>query len=143
MKKITKSIDTVNDNMSEYRLPPIPKTSHPEVKDFTYKYFKRIADKAPFTLSEWAEILHLSERTLHRYAKDNNAFHGLQIELILLTEKLIDMGNALFGKEGLKNWVHSPVFSLGNRKPIDHMQSYAGIQEVIQLIGRLQYGISA
>ncbi len=143
MKKISKSIESGNTNMNEYRLPPIPKFVQPEVKDFTYKHFKRIADKAPFTLNEWAEILHLSERTLHRYAKENNAFHGLQVELILLTEKLIDMGNALFGRDGMKNWAHSPAFSLGNRKPIEHMQSYAGIQEVIQLIGRLQYGISA
>jgi len=41
----------------------------PAVAEFTYKRFQKIADKVPFTLKEWADILHLSERTLQRYAK--------------------------------------------------------------------------
>ena len=74
------------------------------VKAFHYSDFKKIANKAPFIIAEWAEILHISERTLHRYAKDNAEFSGLQIELILLSEKLIDMGNQVFGFLHYKNF---------------------------------------
>lgn len=135
--------NTQHPSSSLYSLPSIPKTAQREVKDFTYAHFRRIADKAPFTVIEWSEMLHISERTLHRYAKENTPFQGLQVELILLIGKMIDMGLTLFDKEGLKNWVHSPAFSLNNRTPLETMQSYAGIQDVIQLLGRIQHGISA
>ncbi len=110
-------------------------------KDFLFSDFKKISDKAPFTIAEWAMILHISERTLHRYAHENAAFNGMQIERILLTEKLIDMGNSLFGKAGFKLWIHSSVFSLDNKSPKDFLNSYSGIQEVINVIGRIQHGI--
>ncbi len=112
-------------------------------KDFLFKDFKKVADKAPFTIAEWADILHLSERTLHRYAKENSAFSGLQIELILLTEKLITMGNELFGKDGFKSWLNSSVFSLNNKKPKEYLHSYAGLQELINVIGRIEHGLPA
>ena len=72
--------------------------------DFVYSNFKIIADEAPFTVGEWADILHISERTLHRYAKDNSVFNGMQEERILHIKKLITLGNDMFGKEGFKNW---------------------------------------
>ena len=112
-------------------------------KDFLYSDFKKIADKAPFTVGEWADILHISERTLHRYAKDNSAFNGMQVERILHIEKLIDLGNTMFGKEGFKNWLLFKPFSLNFQKPLEMLTSYQGIQDVIDLLGRIQHGISA
>ncbi|HPI55019.1 MAG TPA: hypothetical protein PLU10_10025, partial [Chitinophagaceae bacterium] len=117
--------NTQHPSSSLYALPSIPKTTQRDVKDFTYTHFRRIADKAPFTVIEWSEMLHISERTLHRYAKENTPFQGLQVELILLIGKMIELGLTLFDKEGLKNWVHSPAFSLNNRTPLETMQSYA------------------
>lgn len=136
------SESVVNEGTTFYENRPAKNSFKPVItKDFTYKNFKIIADKAPFTLSDWADIMHISERTLHRYAKENTPFNGLQIEIILLTEKLIDMGNQVFGKDGFKSWMHSSVFSLDNRSPKEFINSYAGLQEIINVIGRIQYGI--
>ena len=44
----------------------------PVIEDFTYHQFQQISGKVPFTQKEWANILHLSDRTLQRYAKDNS-----------------------------------------------------------------------
>src|SRR5690349_7837166 len=55
----------------------------PVVKDFTYNEFKKIADKAPFTQAEWAAMLHVSERTLQRYAKSNGVFAPINAERAL------------------------------------------------------------
>jgi putative toxin-antitoxin system antitoxin component (TIGR02293 family) len=132
----------VNEGTSLYESRPAKASYKPIItKDFTYKNFKLIADKAPFTLNDWAEIMHISERTLHRYAKENTPFNGLQIEIILLAEKLIDMGNQVFGRDGFKSWMQSSVFSLDNRSPKEFINSYAGLQEIINVIGRIQYGI--
>jgi putative toxin-antitoxin system antitoxin component (TIGR02293 family) len=138
----------VNEPSFDYYVPKKPSlqkntTRELLLKDFVYQDFKKVANKAPFNLSEWADMLHISERTLQRYAKENTAFNGLQVELILLAEKMLDMGNSFFGKDGFKQWLSSPVFSLSNHKPQKFLNSYAGILDVINIIGRLQHGISA
>ncbi len=114
-----------------------------DVKDFTYGHFKKILSRGPFTLGEWADMLFISERSLHRYAKDNGGFNGLQIERILLLETLIDMGNELFGQDGFKTWLQSRPFSLGGEVAGHKLSSHAGIQDVIDTLGRLQHGITA
>ena len=55
----------------------------PSVKNYTYNEFKKIADKIPFTQTEWASILHVSERTLQRYAKNNSSFAPINAERAL------------------------------------------------------------
>lgn len=113
------------------------------VKDFTYKDFKKILNKGPFTLGEWSDMLFMSERTLHRYAKDDGGFNGLQIERILLLEVLIDAGNDMFGQEGFKNWLQSKPFFLNGEVVKNKLSTHNGIQEVIDTLGRMQHGISA
>jgi len=126
-----------------YPIQPGNDTSKVLVKDFTYHHFKKIMERGPFTLSEWANMLFMSERTLHRYAKDNGSFNGLQIERILLLESFIDMGNELFGKEGFKTWLRSKPFSLGGEVVQEKLLSHSGIQDAIDILGRLQFGITA
>ena len=53
--------------------------NNPVSKDFTYNDFVKIAEKVPFTMAEWASILHVSERTLQRYAKSNSSFAAIKI----------------------------------------------------------------
>src|SRR5436190_20035006 len=59
----------------------------PALAEFTYKRFERIASQVPFTQKEWSNILHLSERTLQRYAKDNSNFEGIYTDRILHIEE--------------------------------------------------------
>lgn len=111
-------------------------------QDFTFAHFKKIADKSPFTLQEWAMILHISDRTLHRYAKENTVFNGLLVDRILQIEKLVDKGNMLLGA-GFKHWLQQKPFSLQGYKPIELLITFEGVQEVINLLGRMEHGISA
>jgi uncharacterized protein (DUF2384 family) len=126
-----------------YRITPKNSKTETLVKDFTYKDFKKILNKGAFTLAEWADMLFMSERTLHRYAKDDGGFNGLQIERILLLETLIDTGNEMFGREGFKIWLQSRPFSLGGEVAKSKLTTYQGIQEIIDTLGRIQHGISA
>ena len=119
------------------------KTLIPELPDFSYEHFNTVVKKSPFTLSEWADLLHISERTLQRYAKDNASFNGLQIERILLLEHLIDAGNDMFGEEGFKSWLDYKPFSLNGEPVRAFMGTHAGIQMIIDLLGRMAHGIPA
>ncbi|MFT4095037.1 MAG: hypothetical protein QM640_15505 [Niabella sp.] len=126
-----------------YRITNKNNKSEVFVKDFTYKDFKKISDKGAFTIGEWADMLFMSERTLHRYAKENGVFNGLQTERILLLETLIDMGIDMFGKDGFKTWLQSRPFSLGGEIVKNKLTTHNDIQDVIDILGRIQHGISA
>ena len=86
------------------------------VKDFTYNEFKKIADKTPFTQAEWAAILHVSERTLQRYAKNNGSFAPINAERALQIEKVLKEGKNTFGKiENFYQWIkRNPYMLEGN-----------------------------
>jgi putative toxin-antitoxin system antitoxin component (TIGR02293 family) len=111
-------------------------------KTYTYKNFKRVLDKAPFTLAEWADLLYMSERTLQRYAKNNAEFSGLQIERILQLEKLIDFAIDSFGTN-FKAWLMKGHFYFNGATPFSLLATSEGITEVHRLLGRIQYGTSA
>ncbi len=149
MKKIIrKYIPNISTNRLEepeavYHITPKSGRVETLVKDFAYKDFKRILAKGPFTLGEWSDMLFMSERTLHRYAKDDGGFNGLQIERILLLETLIDIGNEMFGQDGFKGWLQSKPFSLNGEVVKNKLHTHNGIQEVIDILGRIQHGISA
>jgi putative toxin-antitoxin system antitoxin component (TIGR02293 family) len=128
---------------TQYKAAPKALVNKVITKDFLFSDFKKISDRAPFTVADWAGILHISERTLHRYAQENAAFSGMQIERILIMEKLIVIGTQMFGKEGFKKWLKFKPFSLQFQTPISLLKTYEGIQQVIQLLSRMQHGIIA
>ena len=64
-KQTGTSAGTNEPNMSYISSP-----AHKLLKDFTFEDFKKISSKIDFTQKEWAEVLHISERTLQRYSKD-------------------------------------------------------------------------
>ncbi len=116
----------------------------PVVKDFTYSEFRKIADKAPFTLSEWAAILHISERTLQRYAKDNSTFAPINAERATLIAKVLKEGELTFGRlDSFYRWLKSNPYMLEGSLSFESLTSYEGIQRVLTQLGRIQHGILA
>ena len=116
----------------------------PQVKDFTYTEFKKIADKAPFTQAEWAAILHISERTLQRYAKDNSSFASMNAERALQIDKVLKEGKLTFGKvENFYNWLKRDPYMLEGNLSFESLTSYEGIQKVLTQLGRIQHGLFA
>ena len=86
----------------------------PQAKDFTYSEFKKIADKVPFTQSEWAAILHISER------------------------------KRTFGKpEMFYQWIKSNPFMLEGSLSFESLTTAYGIQMILTQLARIQHGILA
>ena len=116
----------------------------PQVKDFTFSEFKKIADKSPFTQSEWAGILHVSERTLQRYAKNNGSFAPINAERALQIDKVLKEGKNTFGKvENFYNWIKREPYMLEGNLSLNSLTTYEGIQKVLTQLGRIQHGIFA
>ena len=116
----------------------------PKVKDFTYSEFKKIADKTPFTQAEWAAILHVSERTLQRYAKGNGSFAPINAERALQIEKVLKEGEFTFGKiENFYNWLKRNPFMLGGNLSFEALTTANGIDRVLTQLHRIQHGLFA
>ncbi len=116
----------------------------PSLKEFTYKEFKKIADKAPFTQGEWAAILHVSERTLQRYAKNNSTFAPINAERALLVAKVIKEGIETFGNTDLfYSWIKRNPYMLEGSLSFESLTTTEGIQRVMTQLGRIQHGILA
>lgn len=116
----------------------------PAVKDFTYGEFKKIADKAPFTQAEWASLLHISERTLQRYAKDNSTFASINAERALQIARVLKEGELTFGKqENFYNWIKRGPYMLGGNLSFDSLTTADGIERVLTQLLRIQHGLFA
>jgi putative toxin-antitoxin system antitoxin component (TIGR02293 family) len=114
------------------------------LKEFTYNDFKKVADKIPFSLAEWATILHVSERTLQRYAKKNSSFAPINSERIALIEKVLQQAKLTFGKtEKFYEWIRRNPYMLEGNLSIHSLSTFEGIQNVLTQLGRIQHGIFA
>ena len=112
------------------------------VADFPYSRFAKIAAKVPFTQKEWAGILHLSEKTIQRYAKDNRSFEGIYVERILQMEELINLGLETFtSAEAFYSWLKKEKKILGNELNFESLYSSQGIQEIADQVSRIQHGV--
>lgn len=133
-EKVPKAEEPFTEYISIKKLPP--------VDNFSFRRFQKIADKVPFTQKEWAGILHLSERTLQRYAKDNSSFEGIYVDRILQLEQLINLGLRTFTSgDVFYNWLKrdKPVF--GNRLNFESLYSHQGIMETYNQVGRILHNV--
>ena len=134
----------------------VTKTEEPEVvynrtvkviasiKNYTYNEFKKVADKTPFTQAEWASILHVSERTLQRYAKNNSSFAPINADRAIQIANLINEGKKTFGKTALfYQWLKRKPLMLEGSLSFESLTTTHGIQLVLTQLGRIQHGILA
>lgn len=116
----------------------------PSLKEFTYSEFKKIADKAPFTQAEWAAMLHVSERTLQRYAKGNGSFASINAERAIQIDKVLKEGKITFGSvEKFYNWIKREPYMLEGNLSLESLTTYDGIEKVLTQLHRIQHGLFA
>jgi putative toxin-antitoxin system antitoxin component (TIGR02293 family) len=131
-------VSKVEEPVAEYR----PTKKAPLAPDFAYRKFEKIAALVPFTQKEWASILNLSERTLQRYSVDNSSFDGIYVDRILHIEELIRLGLETFtNADAFYRWLKREKHVLGKTLNFESLSSTRGIQDIIDQIGRIQYGV--
>jgi putative toxin-antitoxin system antitoxin component (TIGR02293 family) len=148
MKKMKKNIPKIYEQSDEFSTVNEPNVFYGNLKttsaskNISYNDFKKLLDIIPFTLAEWASILHVSERTLQRYAKNNSTFAPINAERIALIEKVLKEATITFGKpEKFYDWIIRNPYSLEGNLSIQSLSTYDGIQNVLTQLGRIQHGI--
>jgi putative toxin-antitoxin system antitoxin component (TIGR02293 family) len=110
----------------------------------SFQSFMELVKSTPFSMSEWASFLHISDRTLHRYQKGNQLFDAPRSEKILQVAMLYKYGTDVFGsREAFDNWLQSDVLSLGKVKPKSLLDSSFGISILKDELSRIEQGVPA
>lgn len=109
-----------------------------------YSLFEDIFKAGNHTLKDWSRFLHITERTIQRYKKEQKSFEPIQSERILSIAKLHQNGKAVFGSDQKFNeWLNVNSVALGNIKPVDLLDNSFGIELLTDELGRIEHGILA
>jgi putative toxin-antitoxin system antitoxin component (TIGR02293 family) len=109
-----------------------------------YPYFNSLSNQIHFGLEEWSSYLHLSERTIQRYKKENKSFDPLYSERILQIELLYKKGIVVFGiADNFYTWMDTISIPLGSVKPKDLLDTGFGIEAIYDELGRIEFGVLA
>jgi putative toxin-antitoxin system antitoxin component (TIGR02293 family) len=89
-------------------------------------------------------MLHVSERTLQRYAKNNSSFAPINAQRFVQIVQVIHRAKKVFGSvETFYEWIHSQPPMLEGGLSINSLTSHEGIQKILIQIGRIEQGILA
>lgn len=109
-----------------------------------FPVFESFVVHSPFSLPEWSSFLHLSERTIQRYKKENKTFDALQSERIVEIKLLYNYGSMVFGgSTGFNTWLDTESLALGRVKPKSLLDSSFGIGLLKDELGRIEHGVLA
>ena len=113
-------------------------------KGIAYELFQRIASQHPFSMKDWSDFLHVSERTLQRYRKEKRNFEQVQSERILEIQLLMNHGTEVFGNlKKFHIWLGSENLALGKVKPKQLLDSSFGVGIIKVELARIEHGIWA
>jgi putative toxin-antitoxin system antitoxin component (TIGR02293 family) len=86
-------------------------------------------------------LLHSSYRNIQR-KDDDELLDTLKTEKVLELAALAQRGIEVIGdKESFAEWLRSPLISLGNKTPLDFLDTSFGIQMITKILGRLEQGV--
>ncbi|HEV7382375.1 MAG TPA: antitoxin Xre-like helix-turn-helix domain-containing protein [Dyadobacter sp.] len=129
---------------------PLQVAAEPEVLYFTRRQasgfsitdFNALSEKLPFTQAEWSAVLHISDRTLQRYVKDQKPFDGLHAEHLYQLENMADLGLLVFGDAvNLVEWLRSDKVVLDETIGFSALQSFWGVKVICNELGRIEHGV--
>jgi len=106
-------------------------------KGLQKKSFEKLKSISGLDYNTLAGALGVSSKTLQR----KEIFDVVQSEKMYEVAELYALGISYFGEEGFRRWMERPLFSLGNRYPIDLIDVSEGISLLKTEIMRLQHGI--
>ena len=103
--------------------------------------FLSIVTETGMNLTEFSSLLPVSKRTIEK-VKNDELLNPQVSDRVIQIASLFQFGKTLFGTtQSFREWLHSSVFALGGKKPIDYLDNETGISLVRDLLGRIQYGV--
>jgi putative toxin-antitoxin system antitoxin component (TIGR02293 family) len=95
------------------------------------------------SMSQIAQILSISERTIQRYSASHKLSSGISEHVLHITE-VVSKGMDVFEKrERFLAWLNHPNTALANKTPLNLLKSRFGIDILLKELGKLEHGVFA
>ncbi len=102
---------------------------------------KSLAAYLGIPMETMGELLHTSYRNLQR-KDDDSVLDTLKTERVLELASFVQRGIQVIGsRDGFAEWLQSPLLALGNKKPLDFLDTSFGINFLLKILGRLEQGV--
>jgi putative toxin-antitoxin system antitoxin component (TIGR02293 family) len=102
---------------------------------------KSLSNYLGITMDHMSDLLHTSHRTIQR-KDDNELLDVYKSEQTIEVAEVVSRGLDIFrSKEKLQQWLHTSILALGNRKPIEFLDTSFGVKLVYRALSRLEYGV--
>ncbi|HEY0246162.1 MAG TPA: antitoxin Xre/MbcA/ParS toxin-binding domain-containing protein [Mucilaginibacter sp.] len=102
-----------------------------------------LAKKISLTLQEFANIMHISERTLQRY-DDDTIIKTEYTEKAIELARLYTRGEEVFGSlDKFKTWMKTPLHVFKGDCPVSLLDTSIGFDMIFKELGRIEHGIFA
>jgi putative toxin-antitoxin system antitoxin component (TIGR02293 family) len=93
--------------------------------------------------SEVARILGIHSRTLERRRRNGGASRPLEAQREQKLHRIWNELTLLFTHENAIRWLKTPSPVLENRRPLEIMAEEGGLDRVLDVVGRMSWGIPA
>jgi putative toxin-antitoxin system antitoxin component (TIGR02293 family) len=122
------------------RLTPMEKMKLSKI-GVTKEYLEKVKEKTMLDYQKLAVVLSINRATLIN-KKQEEKFSAAQSERIIVLDAMYNQGLEVFrSKEKLNAWLNAPNRALGGKIPYEVMDNQFGREEVLNLLGRIQWGV--
>jgi putative toxin-antitoxin system antitoxin component (TIGR02293 family) len=95
------------------------------------------------SLNEFGRYIHLTARAIQR-KKTNEKLSPGPSERALLISNLYNRGGLVFSSlENFKKWIETNNQAMGNVKPKEYLDTFSGIEHLMDELGRIEHGYTA
>jgi putative toxin-antitoxin system antitoxin component (TIGR02293 family) len=110
----------------------------------SYKAVSGVAEVLHLSTGQLAKYLPVTERTLQRYQKEKQKLdRDLSDHLLQIARVFARCQEVMEDSERARRWLQTPSLPLGNIPPITLLDTYTGVEMVMDELGRIEHGIAA
>lgn len=102
-----------------------------------------LATHLGLSVSEFSALLPISERTIQRYTSEKQLSKGISDHLLQIARIYAKSVEVFEHKEHAVSWLKTPCPALGNLRPLDLLDTYSGVELVLNELNRIDYGVFA
>jgi len=101
----------------------------------------RLAKYLDLSLSQMAELLPVTQRTIQRYDRNHRFNQAVSEHILQITEVALRGANVFGSRDRFVTWMKSNSPALGNRTPASLLGSRFGAEMVLDELGRIEHGV--
>lgn len=130
---INKTLSKASENIANYQIIR---------QGLSIAAFKQVANYYKLPESQMAKLVGTSERTLERLQKENKPLNANWSDRLYRLARVAAIAEQVFEHpDTAVNWLKRPNRALEGVTPISLLDTDAGVEQVSELLGRIEYGV--